>query len=195
MAMTHDKLGDLLSQADAAATIARRTAPDVARQVRVEARRRQVRTRMVGGAVSATALVAVLIVLSVHPAHTELARHTPPTRPVETSPHVRDASELAAEIAALRNEAAGHEAVVKAMLTGEQRGRRMAAVPRGVDPLDRILAEQDRGAMALVRQADRQYHELDRKESAAAGYGRVVELFPKTHWAAVARQRLSEIGG
>ena len=192
--MTHDPLAELLSGADAAATAGPRPASDVARRVRVEARRRQVRTRATG-AVSVLALLTVFILVSIRPVHTELANNTPPTRPPETSLRVRDASELAAEIAALRNEAAGREAVVKAMLTGEERARRSTAVPRGVDPLDRILAEQDRGALALVRQADRQYHELDRKASAAAGYGRVVELFPKTHWAAVARQRLSEIGG
>lgn len=193
--MTHDPLGELLRQADAAATAVQRPPADVARGVRAEARRRQVRARFAAGTVSIVALVAASIVMSTRPAHTEVVHNTPPTRPAETSPQVRDVSELAAEIAALRREAAGHEAVVKAMFTGEERARRTVAIPRGVDPLDRILAEQDRGALALVRQADRQYRELDRKESAAAGYGRVVELFPKTHWAAVARQRLSEIGG
>lgn len=192
--MTNDPLGELLSRADAVASVAHHPAADLARGVRTEARRRQVRTRVTVGALAL--LVASAVVLT-RPSHTEIVHNAPTAsnRAVESSKPARDAAELRSELAALRTEAAGREATVRAMLDGEKRGRRVVTVPRGIDPLDRILAEQDRGAMALVRQADRQYRELDRKESAAAGYGRVVELFPKTHWAAVARERLAEIGG
>jgi len=191
--MTHDPLGGLLSRADAVAPVAHRPAADLARGVRAEVRRRQVRARVTFGTL--VLLIASAIVL-IRPSHPQMVHNAPtsPNRGVETTPPARDAAKLRSEIAALRTEAAGREAIVRAMLDGEKRGRRAVTVPRGVDPLDRILAEQDRGAMALVRQADRQLRELDRQDAAAAGYGRVVELFPKTHWAAVARQRLAEIG-
>jgi hypothetical protein len=195
--MTHDPLGKLLSRADAIAGTAGRPSADLARRVRAEARRRNVRNRVAIGSVSALALLLAVLVPSLRPSRTEWVNNTPTpsTEIVKTSPPRPDTADLAAEIATIRADAAGREAVVTAMLGGEARGRRAIAAPTRIDPLDRILAEQDRGALAIVRQADRQYRELDRKASAAAAYGRVVELFPKTHWAAVARQRLSDIGG
>ena len=45
----------------------------------------------------------------------------------------------------------------------------------------------------IVSQADRMGRELDLCQSAAVRYRRVVELFPDSRWATVARQRLSEL--
>jgi hypothetical protein len=99
---------------------------------------------------------------------------------------------LRGEIAALRAEAEGRERIVATMLKAE--GRARGALGRTVaDPVERIRAQQDLAALALVRQADRFYRELDRKESAAAKYEQVMALFPESSWAAVARQRLMEI--
>jgi hypothetical protein len=141
----------------------------------------------------AAILLIVATVLPTRPPRTNLTTNLPVPAKDGTLPRGQD---VAAELAALRTQAAAREACVAAMLKGEARGRAFASIAsRPPDPLDRIRAEQDRGAMALVRQADRQYRELNRKESATAGYGRVVALFPRTHWAAVARQRLADIGG
>jgi hypothetical protein len=111
----------------------------------------------------------------------------------------RAGARLTEEMVGLRSDADERERVVAAMIEGEQRTRAAAAsaaARRGVgaaDPRDRIRVQQDLAAMVLVRQADRYYRELDRKGSAVAGYERVVELFPMTEWAGVARQRLMEI--
>jgi outer membrane protein assembly factor BamD (BamD/ComL family) len=45
----------------------------------------------------------------------------------------------------------------------------------------------------MVYQADRMYHELNLRESAVASYQRTIELFPQTHWAQVAKDRLAEL--
>lgn len=193
--MTHDNLGQLLARADATAGSVPPPAQELAQRVRIASRRRQARRR--ASVAAASALAAILVIAAIlrppQPPRTNDATNLPV--PMKDRP-IQDSRDLAAELAAVRAQAAASEACVAAMLKSEARGRKLAsATPRALDPLDRIRAEQDRGAMALVRQADRQYRELDRKASAAAGYGRVVELFPRTHWAAVARQRLADIGG
>jgi hypothetical protein len=85
---------------------------------------------------------------------------------------------------------------VNAVLAREAQQRALARTPQP-DPLAQIAAERDLGALALVRQADRRYRETNHPNPAAAAtaYARVVELFPNTHAAAVARQRLAAIGG
>jgi hypothetical protein len=196
--MTHDGLRELLAQADAAADSSPVPAAALVQRVRAQARRRQTRRRAAVGAASVLAaiMVIVAIVLPPPPPRTNVATNLPVPSNDKPVTGTRDARDLAAELAAIRTQAAASEACVAAMLKGEARGRKLASVtPRPPDPLERIRAEQDRGAMALVRQADRQYRELDRKASATAGYGRVVQLFPRTRWAAVARQRLADIGG
>jgi tetratricopeptide (TPR) repeat protein len=61
------------------------------------------------------------------------------------------------------------------------------------DPLEEIQKEVDKTAFILVYQANRMYRELDQKEVAINAYNRVIELFPQSRWAEVARQRLLEI--
>jgi CRISPR/Cas system CSM-associated protein Csm2 small subunit len=61
------------------------------------------------------------------------------------------------------------------------------------DPLEEIQKQVDKTAFILVYGANRMYRELDQKDSAIQAYNRVIELFPQSRWAEVARQRLSEI--
>jgi len=66
----------------------------------------------------------------------------------------------------------------------------LASIP---DPIEEIREQVDKTAFNLVYQADRMYQELNLKRSAIQTYKRVIELFPETQWADVARQRLLEI--
>jgi len=61
------------------------------------------------------------------------------------------------------------------------------------DPLQEIKDKIDETAFVLVYNADRLYNELDRKDQAVESYKRVIEFFPDTTSAELARQRLSEI--
>ena len=61
------------------------------------------------------------------------------------------------------------------------------------DAVANVRREVDRAAFTLVSQADRICREQHLCASAARKYKRVVELFPNSCWATVARQRLSEL--
>jgi len=66
----------------------------------------------------------------------------------------------------------------------------LASIP---EPLDEIKKQVDRAAFTLVYEADRMYGELSKRHSAVRAYKRVIELYPQTQSAEIARQRLSEI--
>jgi hypothetical protein len=195
--MTHDPLQQLLSRADAVAGSPARASADLAHRVRAELRRRQVRTRIAGAGVASAALLAIAVALAVHPAPPTLTTHLPTSIPTATVRHDEpNLVQLRERLAALRSESDAREATVDAVLARESEQRAIARAPQ-TDPLAHIAAERDLGAFALVRQADRRYRESENPNPAAAAtaYARVVELFPNTHAAAVARQRLAAIGG
>lgn len=88
-------------------------------------------------------------------------------------------------------------ALIHEVLEDERRRSRLeeleaelASIP---DPLEEIRKQVDKTAFILVYQADRLYRELNETESAVETYKRVIRLFPRNQWAAVARERLSEI--
>ena len=60
-------------------------------------------------------------------------------------------------------------------------------------PIQQVQQDLDRTAFIMVYQADRAHRELGQAESAVESYRQVLELFPQTPWADVARQRLSAI--
>jgi hypothetical protein len=195
--MTHDPLQRLLSRADAVAGTPTLPATDLAHRVRAELHRRQVRTRIAGAGVATAALLAIVLALSFRPTPPKVANNVPTSA---VSPTVRSdgptPAQLHARLVALRSEADQREAVVNAVLAREAQQRALARAPQP-DPLAQIAAERDLGALALVRQADRRYRESNHPDPAAAAtaYARVVDLFPNTHGAAIARQRLAAIGG
>jgi len=55
-----------------------------------------------------------------------------------------------------------------------------------------VQLQRDRAALILVYDADRSFRE-NRPADAIAAYRRTIELFPQTHWAEIARQRLREM--
>lgn len=192
--MTNDPLAQLLTRADAAADagIPDARAEHSPQQIRAELRRRQVRTRTILGSVAALLIAAVAIPLS-RPSRPPTVHNISINVPkIETNP--REIARLRSEIASLQAQASAGEATVATMLRAEQRARRAPARP-AADVIARIRDQQDLAALALVRQADRLYRELDHKQSAATTYESVLALFPQTPSATTARQRLAEIKG
>ena len=102
------------------------------------------------------------------------------------------------EVLVLGRVALDHEVVT---LCGQANGLgvRFAELPdyngpsQYISRYQEIRKQVDKTAFILVYQANRMYSELDQKDSAIQEYNRVIELFPQSRWAEVARQRISEI--
>lgn len=99
------------------------------------------------------------------------------------------------QIERLREEIRTGCQAVHEVLERQEVEQRLAALRKQAeaDPLKAISDQMDRAALTMVYQADRMYHELNLRESAMASYERTIKLFPKTHWAEVARDRLAEL--
>jgi len=87
--------------------------------------------------------------------------------------------------------------LVQEVLERDRQDRRLAALETELasipDPVQEIDRQVDKTAFILVYQADKLYKELNQRESAVAAYKEVIQLFPTNRWAAVARERLSQI--
>lgn len=185
-----DQLGQLLREADA--TAGRPAAPraDLGAVVRHVARRRR-RARTVAGGAVVVMIVGVtcaLYLMRPNENGSVVQRERAP------SPPVLSPEEARREIAVLDAEAESRMAVVERMLTMERR-RVSATQQRATDPLLAVRREQDRAAYLLIYEADRLARKSEARERAVEEYRRVVTLFPDTHWASVARERLVELGG
>jgi len=183
--MTEDKIKNLLQEAD---RMAGRPA-----EVRVDLsaiRRRAGRRRLASIAGPIAAAAAIVTALGIW----SLAIKTPET----TREQVRIVT-LEAQVKQLQASTDAALALIHEVLEDERRRNRLeeleaqlASIP---DPLEEIRKQVDKTAFILVYQADRLYRELNETESAVATYNRVIKLFPRNQWAAVARERLSEIEG
>jgi hypothetical protein len=107
---------------------------------------------------------------------------------------------LRAEVVQLRAEAEERTAILAEVLKRQERQERLdrldaleRQVRRSGDPPAEIHRLVERAALVILYQADRKYNELDLKDSAIADYRRVIQFYPKTHWAQEAQQRLKEI--
>lgn len=101
-----------------------------------------------------------------------------------------DVARLQAAVASLGAEARLQSAIVDRMLARE---RRRAAAAREIarqgDALEQIRRQADRAAYVTLRQAEMLLHEADDAAGAAACYQQVIDMFPETFWARLARQR------
>lgn len=185
--MTSDPLHDLLHRTDAATTTPALPDDDLAARIRHVAKRR----RVVRAGTAAVVLAAMAIVTSafVWPRlprqRTEIAQSAP------------DPVRLRAELMALRSDADARLAAVEIVLDRERKQQQAEKLRQALnrpDALERVHREQDRAALILICQADRIYNDPRRRQSAAEEYRQLLALFPQTQWAAVARQRLAEIG-
>lgn len=177
--MNHDKLDQLLRDADAADAS---PAIDASLAGRVRARaKRQRRIRGMGAGVIATAAV-VVFGWAMWP---DVPRSPAPRFVQSTQPLVpiTSVADLRAELTALSSEADRLTAEAEALWAAERpayRAPRRAAI--GVD------VQVERAAFTMVYQAARMP-----ASSAADVYRQVSQVFPDTPSAQVARQRLSEL--
>ena len=182
--MKHD-LEQLLREADAAAPPPAERIDDLGASVRTRAHRRRRNIRFASGATAAMILLLLLLYRTRPPDAGVVAnRPAPASSPVDA----------ARQMALLAAEAERRTAHVEKLLAAERR----AIQPRrksGSDPVLALRREQDRAAYLLIYEAERLARMSNEKARAAEEYRRVLSLFPETHWASVARERLAEMGG
>jgi cell division protein FtsB len=176
--MTEDKIQNLLQKADE--TAGRPTPISINLST---VRHRANRRRIVGIA----AAVAILVAFSLW----SLTSKTVGTK------QQQKITLLEAQLRHLQARADATFDLVKEALENERKQNQLdelqaqlASIP---DPIEEIQEQIDKTTFILIYQADRMYRELNLKRSAIQTYKRVIELFPETHGAEVARQRLTEI--
>jgi cobalamin biosynthesis protein CobD/CbiB len=190
--MSDARLRELLREADAAFGGPPVGSGDLSLRVRQRARRQR-RRRLFG---SAAAVVLVLSLSTV--AWVNRSGHpSAAPRPIvlDDSPKPVSVAELHMQIERLREEIRTGCQAVHEVLERQEVEQRLAALREQAeaDPLKAVNDQLDRAALTMVYQADRMYHELNLRESAVASYQRTIELFPQTHWAQVAKDRLAEL--
>ncbi len=211
--MDNQRLEELLTAAGRDADSPIEPAPELAgRVVRLHARRRRVRRTAAGGAVAAILVAAALTAhyygrnaSSPHPVERPMAgnpndqQSQPPEpnvpEPNVPEPNVEDEIErLRAEVRRLRAEAEQREALVAELLDRQRVGDRLDELQReldGPDPAELARMEFEKAAFLMVDHAGRPSPSAD-DEYRAGEYRRAIELFPNTHWARVAQERLGQ---
>ena len=110
----------------------------------------------------------------------------------------RDSSALRAELAVLTRQADAQQSFAEELTRQDRRELRQqqtaarANLLRSPPALDRISGQRQRAAMTLWLDARRIEQDGNRPDRAAEVYRRVVDLFPDTPAAELARQRLDE---
>lgn len=190
--MEQDSLDRLLKHADAAApetSPVRVSADRVLGELRRQRRARRVRLGTIGAAAAVLfgAVGVVWLMTGTRPG----GSHPGPMNPAP----LLDVAALLEAAEALGREADSRAAVVRQTTLHETRiralrelQRRAAATP---DALALVRAQMDAAARTLVQQADRISREQDQQATATLYYREVIERFPETTWAGVARQRLT----
>jgi len=180
--MSDEKIEKLLQQADRTAGGPARIRVDLADIRRRAKRRRLVNTT--GPIATAAILMVALGLWSV-------------TLKTTRTPEQKRIADLENQVRQLQARTDAAMSLIQEMLEQERRQQRLdelearlASIP---DPLEQMQKQVDKTAFMLVYQADRLYRELNQTDSAVEAYNRVIRLFPKNHWAQVARQRLEEI--
>jgi hypothetical protein len=173
----------LLQRADAAAGQPR-FGPVPAARVRGQARRRHLVKTCAPLAVAASVLIGVVL----------WAIFVGTPRP---EPQAQRIASLEEQVKQLQAQTETTLKLVQEVLEKDRQERRLAALETELasipDPVREIDRQVDQTAFILVYQADKLYRELNQTESAVAAYKEVIQLFPTNRWAAVARERLSQI--
>ena len=192
--MDRTDLRRLLREADAAV----RPPPDPPADLLTRVKGFQRRRRMVRHA-AGTAVVVAGVVLAGgiwvardmgHVATTPIAAMPPP------QPRAARGA-LEADLRALEQRVAVHERTVQKLLAREirqQDARNRQRLRDLSDPRARIEAQLSIAAYDILREAELNARVRNQPGPAVAAYRRVIELFPSTEWAEVARHRLRQIG-
>ncbi len=189
--MKADPIDELLRRADLAA--GEPPVPDdLAGRVRRKARRRRLAAISAGAGV--TVLLAAAVAVALWPPRPQTSR---PTAQAPSAASHEEVLRLRAEITALRAEADSRAAVLNQVVARlRQQQDHLADLQRQLDrpdPLEQVRRQIDRTAYIMVYQADHSRGELGFVDSPEQTYRRVIELFPDSRWANVARERIAEM--
>ena len=182
--MTEDKIKNLLQKADKTAGTAAPIPANLAADVRRRANRRRFATLAAPVAAAAVVLIAfgIWCLTGV---------------PADQMYEQGKVAALQAEIKQLQAQTDATLKLVREVLENQRRQHRIAKLKAKLasitDPLEEVQRQVDKTAFTLVYEANRMYGELNQRDSAIQTYKRVIELFPQSTWADVARRRLSEI--
>ena len=190
--MSDERLRQLLQQADEAFGGPPAGPGDLGAKVRRRVQRERT-LRVAGGAAVCTVVLVAGSIAWV--GGWGGGRPTERLAPGPDAPQMASIAELQAKIEQLREEVrTGCEALAE-VLRREESERQLAALQgrAEADPLEEVNEQVDRAALTMVYQADRMYRELNLRESAVASYEQTIKLFPQTHWAQVAKNRLAEL--
>ncbi len=195
--MEEQTLTDLLHRADEAQPSVSNTSPLASRARHQLVRQRQRRRRVVG--VGSLAMLFI-VSLAAWRANERTLPTTAPEPVATTSPSKSEPSgptlsheEVRAEIARLTAEAEMHSRtaeLMKTALAGQRALQELEEYRRKGDPMAWIADQQNRTALGMMMQAERLSEQPNTQAEVEATYYRIIELFPKTHTAEVARQRL-----
>ncbi len=191
--MTDERLAQLLKDADAAGPVPVIPA-DLAERVLARAGRRRV-VRVGTWAAAAAAVLMAGVGTGIFLWHRPHAGSAGGDLVANAGLAKPDLPALRRDMALLRIQAESNARVAKMMLDIEAQQRRMAqasAALRALDPLALARAEVDQAARLVVLEADRKAQE-SRSAEAAGDLKRVIEVFPGSAWAQVARERLAEL--
>jgi len=100
---------------------------------------------------------------------------------------------LRVSLQVLNARAEAHQAAADRLLALERRRRRLNSTGR-MRPggrIEEMRRQLDRAAFLTLRRAEMLLSEIGNKPGAMAAYQQVVEMFPGTPWADIARQRQS----
>jgi hypothetical protein len=186
-----DSLRQLLARADAASAAPAGPA-DLAHRIIARGRRRSHRRRVMGGAAVALAIACIAFFAALH--HRPAAPHAiPPIAHPATGP---SADQLRASLARVESEIRAQTAVADGMMAMERRlaaRERLRAAEARPDVLHEIDAQRDDAARLLVYQAQRLMAQPATRPSGVEALQRVIDLFPNSAWASVARQKLAQL--
>lgn len=182
--MTEDKIKNLLQKADKTAG----TAAPISANLSTTVRRRANQRRFARLAAPVAAAAVVLIAFGIW---------SLTGTPADQTHEQGKVASLQTEIKQLQAQTDATLKLIREVLENQRRQHRireleakLASIP---DPLEEMQKQVDKTAFTLVYEANRMYGELNQKDSAVQTYNRVIELFPQSKWADVARRRLSEI--
>jgi cell division protein FtsB len=182
--MIEDRIKDLLQEADRIAGVPEQVSIDKG-IIRRRAHKRYLVRTIVPLTATAAAIIFAISVWSL------LFRTT---KPIGGNNEI---AKLQAQVKYLQARTDATLKLVQEMLQKEQKQRELEALQAQLesisDPREEIRQQVERTALILVFQADKMYREPGQKNSAIQTYSRVIELFPQSRWAKVARQRLADI--
>ena len=118
-------------------------------------------------------------------------------RPQQAQPEPQKIASLEAQVRQLQAQTDATLRLLQEVIQKDRQERHLASLEaelaRIPDPAVEIERQIDQAAFLLIYQADKAYQQHGQTASAVAAYRQVIELFPKSRGADVARERLAEI--